>query len=70
MKIHHDRSHSSKGKHFIVAGLQFQRLVHYGYCGKHDGMQVDMVLEKELRVLPLDPQAAGRDSHTCSGLSI
>ena len=31
-------------------------------CRKHGGTQADMVLEEELKVLHLDPQAAGRDS--------
>jgi hypothetical protein len=32
----------------------------YQYGRKHGSMQVDKVLEKELRVLHLDPQAARR----------
>ena len=32
--------------------------VHYHHGGKHGSMQADMVLEKELRVLHLDLQAA------------
>jgi hypothetical protein len=31
---------------------------HYHHGQKHGGMQVDIVLEKELRVLHLDPQIA------------
>jgi hypothetical protein len=41
---------------YIVKGL-----VHYHHGRKHGSMQADMVLEKELRVLCLDLQAAGRD---------
>ena len=33
-------------------------LVHYCHGEKHGSVQADMVLEKELRVLHLDPQAA------------
>ena len=61
VKIHHDRSNSSKGKHVIRAVLQFRGLVHYHHGGKHGGMQVDMVLGMLLRVLHLYPQAAERD---------
>jgi hypothetical protein len=32
--------------------------VHYCHGGKHGGTQAGMVLEKELTVLRLDPQAA------------
>jgi hypothetical protein len=42
----------------------FRGLVHYHHGGGHVSMQVDMVLGKELRVLPLDQQAAGRESGT------
>jgi hypothetical protein len=34
--------------------------VHYHRGRKHDSMQTDMVLEKELRVLSLDLKAARR----------
>jgi hypothetical protein len=46
MKRHHDHGNSSKGEHLTGAGLQSRKLVHYGYGGKHGGMQADMVLEK------------------------
>jgi hypothetical protein len=39
----------------------FRGSVHYHHGGKHGSMQLDMVLEKELRVLYLDPQAAEGD---------
>jgi hypothetical protein len=42
------------GKNLIRSGLEFRGLVHSGR--KHGGMQADMVLEKKLRVLHLDPQ--------------
>jgi hypothetical protein len=38
----------------------FIDLDHYHHGGKHDSLQADMVLEKELRVLHLDPKAARR----------
>jgi hypothetical protein len=37
---------------------------------KHGGTQADTVLEKELGVLQLDSQTAGRDCHTGYSLSI
>jgi hypothetical protein len=45
----------------LGAGLSYRGLVYYYHSEKHDSMQVDMVLENEVRVLHLDPQAAGRD---------
>ena len=50
-----------KRKHLVRASLQFISLAHYHHGGKHGGMQADMVLEKELRVLHLDPQVAKGD---------
>ena len=48
-------------------GLSFRDSVHYG----HGRKQADMVLEKELRVLHLDQQGAGRDNVASRpGLSI
>ena len=60
LKRHHDHGNSYKGSHFIGAGLQFRGLVHH-HGRKHGDMQADMVLEKELRVLHLALQAAGRN---------
>ena len=40
-----------KGKHLLGGGLQVQRFRNHG-C-----MQVDTELEKELRILHLDPKA-------------
>jgi hypothetical protein len=40
---------------------QFQRRFHYSHGGKHGSVQIHMVLEKELRVLHLNPQAAEGD---------
>jgi hypothetical protein len=55
MKNHHVYGNFYKGKHCIEAGLQF----HHGR--KHHSMKTDMVLEKELRVLHLDPKATEGD---------
>jgi hypothetical protein len=46
----------------IKLGLaySFRGFVHYHHGGKHDSIQADMRLEKKLRVLHLDPQAAKR----------
>jgi hypothetical protein len=50
-------------KENIYLGLayRFRALVHYHHGGKHGSLQADMVLEKELRVLHLDPQGAEGD---------
>ena len=47
-----------------MPGLQFRGLVHCHHRGKDGGMQADMVLEKELRVLHPDLQTAGRETVT------
>jgi hypothetical protein len=41
----------------------FRGLVHFQHGREPGGIQADMVLERELRVLHLDPQAGGRASH-------
>ena len=46
----------------LVFIYSFRDLVHYHHGGKHGGTQADMVLEKELRVVHLDLQAAGSGS--------
>ena len=56
VKGHHDHGNRYKGKHLTGAGLQFRSLVHYCHGGKHGSM-----LEKKLRVLHVDLQAAGRE---------
>jgi hypothetical protein len=38
----------------------FRGLVHYHHCRNHGSRGADNILEKELRVLHLDPQAAER----------
>ena len=60
MKRHHDQDNLYKGKHLIGAGLQFQSFSPLSSWKKHGSMQADMVLEKEPRVLHLDPKAARR----------
>ena len=60
VKRHHEHSNFYKGKNLIEAGVQFRDLIHYHCGGKHGAMQADVVLEKEMRVLHLDLQAAGR----------
>ena len=62
MKGHHDQGNVYKSKLLVGAGLQFQRSVHYHHGRKHGSVQVDMVLEKELRVLHLDLKAASGGS--------
>jgi hypothetical protein len=52
----HDQNNSYKGKHSVWTGLQFHSPNHRGR--KYYILQADIVLEKELRVLLLDLQAA------------
>jgi hypothetical protein len=59
VRRHHDNSNSYKGRHLFGAGLQ----VHCRHGGKHGGVQADMVLEMESRVLQLHRQAAGRERY-------
>ena len=49
-------------KESIYLGLayNFRDMVHYHQGGKHGGMQADM-MQREPRVLHLDPQAAEGD---------
>jgi hypothetical protein len=42
----------------------FRGVVHYNHGKKHGGNQADTVLEKELRVLHADIQAAEGDCYT------
>jgi hypothetical protein len=58
VKRYHDHGNSYKEKHLIGDGLQFQRFS-YHHGKKHGKVQADLVLEKELRVLHHDLQAAG-----------
>jgi hypothetical protein len=62
VKRHHDHGLSYKGKHLIGAGLQFQRfspLSLYQEAWWHVGRHGAGVM----RILHLDPQAAGRERH-------
>ena len=61
VKRHHYHGNDYKGKSLIGADLQFRDLVYYHQDRKHADMQVDMVLEKELSVIYVDQQTAGRD---------
>jgi hypothetical protein len=63
VKKHHEQGNSYKREHLTGAGLEFQRLSSWG-------TQVDMVLEKLLRVLHLDLQTAGRERDTRPGLGL
>jgi hypothetical protein len=45
----------------LQLAYSFRSVVHYCRGGKHGRLQADMVLEKELKVLHLDPQAARGD---------
>ena len=74
MKRQHDQGNFFvKGKHLIGAGLQFPgiQFIITMAGSTAAGRQADVVLEKELRVLHLDPQAAeGGCVHTECSLSI
>jgi hypothetical protein len=54
----------------LAQAYRFRGSVHYHHGGKHGGMPADMVLEKELRVLHLDLQAAERDCHAGCSLRV
>lgn len=58
MKRYHDQGNSYKGKHLSGPGLQCQKFSPLVHGGKHDSTKADKVLEKELRVVHLDLQAA------------
>jgi hypothetical protein len=45
---------------FVVLPYSFKGSIHYHHDGKHGRLMADMVLEKKLRVLHLDPKAAKR----------
>lgn len=59
-KRHHDHSNS---KAALVHSSR--RLAHHRREDKHGGTQASMVLEKELRVLHLDPQSKFQDNQGC-----
>jgi hypothetical protein len=56
MKRHCNHSNSYKQKHVIGNGLKFRGLVYYCHGGEHGSVWTDMTLERELRVLHLDPK--------------
>jgi hypothetical protein len=58
VKRHHGQGNSYKGQHLIRSGLEVQRFSPLSSRWEHGSVQADMVLEKELRVLTLDPTAA------------
>ena len=68
MKRDHDHNNIYKDKHLLGSGLEFRSLVCCQHGRKHGSMQVDMVLERKLRVLHLDLQTAGRDSEPLAWL--
>lgn len=70
MKRNQEYSYSCKGMHSVGIVNIFRGLLHYFHYRKRDGMQTYMVLEKDVRVLLLDPQTAKREWHTECGLSI
>ena len=56
----------TKGSIYLGLAYRFRGLDHYHHrkhSRKHGSMQVDVVLEKELRVLHFDLKAARRDWH-------
>ena len=52
VKRHYDHRKSYK-EMFDCGGLLFRGLEHYHHSGEHGGVQADVVLEKDLRVLHL-----------------
>jgi hypothetical protein len=60
---HHDQGNAYKGKHFIGAGLQFQKFGPLSSWWKHDSMQEDMVLDKSSTSLSEGSQEEGLDPH-------
>jgi hypothetical protein len=58
MNRHHEHKDCYKGNISLGLAYSVRGLVHYRYDRK-DAVQTDTVLEKELRVLHLDLQAAG-----------
>jgi len=55
----------TKAKRIKGLAYSFRDLVHYHHGGEHASIPADMVLEKELRVLHLDPKAVERDWTPC-----
>ena len=61
VKRRYDHDDSYKGKHLLGMAYTYRSLVHYRHGEKHESIQADIVLEKELRVLYFDSQAAEGD---------
>jgi len=61
VKRHRDYFNSYKGKPLIGADVEFRGLVYYHHGGKHDNVQADVVLQKELKVLQMDGKASGKE---------
>jgi hypothetical protein len=61
LKRDRDHSNSYEEKHLTGAGLQFRGLVCFCHGGKHGGIQPDMLLDRDLRTLHLDSEAAESD---------
>ena len=59
-----------KEKHLLGLVYSFRGLVYYHHSRKHGSVPTDMVLEKELRVLHLDPMTAEGNCHSRASLSI
>jgi hypothetical protein len=62
VKRHHNQGNSYKGKHLIRADLQVLRFSPLSSRQDDGSIQADMVLEKELRVLPLNPRHPGEET--------
>ena len=61
VKKHHDHSNTHKENVQLRLAYSFRGLIYYHHGGKHGSMHADMVLDKEMRVLYLDPQRAGKE---------
>lgn len=62
MKKDHDHGSPYEEKYLTRVSLQFRGFIRYHHSGKHGGTQVDTVMEKELRILHMNQQAAARES--------
>ena len=59
VKRYPDQGNASKGKHLVGA---VSHLITYHYGKKYGGMQADIMLEQEVRVLHLDPKATRKQT--------
>jgi hypothetical protein len=67
MKRHHVQGNSYKGKHFIGAGLQFQRFSPLYHGKKHGSMQTGMMLE-DPRVLHFDLKTGSKSLYSVGSM--